>query len=91
MSRLPTRLDRPALGADPQSRPSCGWLSLPAMRQGRTRNSSIGPDQNLLIIKGYFHKLRAVLRLDCDFHTPKQDVKEEVSDAAQADHGESGE
>ena len=29
--------------------------------------------------------------LDCDFHTPKQDVKEEVSDAALADHGESGE
>ena len=42
-------------------------------------------------MKGTCHKRRAVLRLDCDFHTQKQDAKEEVSNSAQADYSDSGE
>ena len=56
---------------------------------------SIGSDQSSLTYptdnKGNCHKRCAVIGLNSDIHTPKQDFKEEVSDAAQADHSESGE
>ena len=59
-------------------------------------SNSIGSDQSSLIeatdnIGKNCQKRRAIIGLNCDFHTPKQDVEEEVSDVAQADHSEFGE